>query len=339
MTNQNIPNISDYFVEGSSYPYSDFDDTNAQKFFLNDFFHYNTDNFDKNGGVTKVGFSNRLDLNTTYSHNSHGYRSKEFHSKTQAIFAGDSFTYGVGLPEEGTWAYLVSEKFKFDSVNLGFAGASIFGIVTDLMHYFKVYGNPEYLFCMFPDLERMQVFLNDNIMISKNNADSGFGILHMSQASDYSNRPKYAKKPFIAEDVMSNEIAYYYSLKAIQMLEQYCQAAGITFMWGIFHAPDANAIIKLSNNEFGYYSNFLDTGQHLWSKDDMAEDVFYFNGEYDKLNSCHTEEQARYGKRFFIAGDIELGRDRAHHGIHRHIHTAEAFIERVQKLNEDSRNK
>lgn len=335
----NNSNISDHVVSGREYKYSAFNRDNYNKFFLNDFMHYPND-YKLNGvGVTKKGFSYNLDIHGIYSHNSHGYRSKEFHKNTQAVFSGDSFTYGVGLPEDGTWASMVSEALGLDSVNLGFPGASATGIVSNLMHYFKVYGNPEYLFCMFPDLERMHVFLNKNILTSTHDMDNGFTEIQLCHLSDYEERPKYAKKPFLVDDVMSNEIAYYYSLKSIQMLEQYCEAAGIKFLWGMFHVPDSDAMRELVKNELGYYGNFLDTEQHYWNKDSNGNDVFYVDGNYENKGSCHLDQKEILGERFDIAGDIELGRDRAHHGIHRHIHTAEIFIEEIKRLDANSWDK
>lgn len=331
--------ISGHVIENSTdYKYSSFNSENFDKFFLNDFLHYKT------GGITepnsiKKGFSPYLDLDGEYIHNSFGYRSQEFHKNTQAVFAGDSFTYGVGIPEEGIWSSIVNEKFNFDGVNMGFPGASVTGIVGNLMHYFKVYGNPEYLFCMFPDFSRMQVFLNKNIMVSSSNPEiDGITEIQMAHLSDYNDRPKYAKKPFLVEDVLPNEIPYYYSLKQIQMLEQYCDAAGIKFLWSMFHEPDHRAINMLKSNEFGYYDHFIDTEQINWGRDTDSNDIYYSNEQQKIAIDCHQEEKEKFGERFFIAGDLELGRERAHFGVHRHLHAAEFFIQEIERLNENSWN-
>jgi hypothetical protein len=332
--------ISDYVIKnGTDYKYSSFDNENFNKFFLNDFLHYKIDGIVESGSVQK-GFSQFLDLDGEYRHNFFGYRSPEFHKNTQAIFAGDSFTYGVGLPENGIWSSIINQKFNFDSVNMGFPGASVTGIVGNLMHYFKVYGNPEYLFCMFPDFSRMQVFLNKEIMVSSSNTKiDGITEIQMAHLSNYNNRPKYSKKPFLIEDVLPNEIPHYYSLKQIQMLEQYCDAAGIKFLWSMFEEPDHSSIVKLKNNEFGYYSHFIDTEQQRWSKDLNSNDVFSSIGEQEVAIKCHKTERETFGDRFFIAGDVELGRERAHFGIHRHIHAADFFIKEIERLNEDSWDK
>lgn len=337
MNPKHTEHISHYLSSTDGYEYSKFTKENKKKFFLNDFLHYQ--NGEDKTNLVKRGFSPWLDLDGEYIHNSSGYRSPEFHNNTQAVFAGDSFTYGVGLPENGVWASMLSKKFDLDMINLGWPGASVTGIVTNIMHYFKVYGNPKYLFCMFPDFARMHLFLNENILMSSSSNHDGFAEVQLSHLSDYSQRPKYVKKPFLVEDVFANEIAHYYSLKSIQMLEQYCDAAGIKFLWSMFHEPDHRGMLELINNEFGYYNHFIDTDQHRWSKDSDANDILYSTPERDIVSDCHQKEKDIFGERFDIAGDVELGRDRAHHGVHRHIHTAEAFINEIERLNENSWNK
>lgn len=335
----NMQHISNYLTDmDGGYTYSKFNDQNYDKFFLNDFLHYQKPHL-KKPGVVQKGFSPTIDINGEYIHNSFGYRGPEFHSNTQAIFAGDSFTYGVGIPEDGIWSSIVSKSLNLDSVNMGWPGASVTGIVGNLMHYFKKYGNPEYLFCMFPEFARMQVFLNNNILVSSSSYSDGFQEVQLSHLLDYNERPKYAKKPFMLEDIFANEIAHYYSLKSIQMLEQYCDAAGIKFLWSMFHEPDHRGIKKLADNEYGYYNHFIDTKQDHWLKDKDSNDIVRTDGNSTTILDCHKDQQDVFGERFFLGGDTELGRERAHFGVHRHIHTAEVFIEKVQRLNEDSRNK
>lgn len=310
------------------YKYSHFSEDNFDKFFLNDFMHYQ--NRDPHNGF---GFGGYLDMGNEYIHNSYGYRSQEFSSEIDTVFAGDSFTYGVGLPVDAIWSSILSNKLGLESVNLGWAGASVTGIVSNLMHYFKVYGNPKNLFCMFPDLSRMQVFLNDNIMISNNGTTGGFIEVQLNHLAELKDRPPYSKKPYRIEDVVPNEIPFYYSLKAIQSLEQYCDAAGINFAWSIFYSPDHDLIKYLrdsSRNVNRYYSKFIDTNQGSWDKDSMFSDVYT-----GSMTDCSNEEaiyRDKYPKYFNLAGDIEQGHDMAHHGIHRHIHTANGFYDKFKGL-------
>jgi len=71
---------------------------------------------EKNGWVNKT---------FTYSINNQGFRSGEFKDNTDIMFLGCSMTFGVGLPEENTWAYLVAEKMQTSFVNLAIPGGSL----------------------------------------------------------------------------------------------------------------------------------------------------------------------------------------------------------------------
>lgn len=324
-------NISSYLLKHNTYKYSNFYPQNEKKFFLNDFMHYENHH---GSGVT-MGL-NGIDINTEYRTNFHGFRTQELKS-VDVVFSGDSFTYGVGLPENAIWASQISNAMGYDSLNLGCPGASVTGVVHNLMHYFKVYGNPKNLFCMFPDFSRMHLFLNSDILVSTNNlSQGGFTETQFAHLGNLDERPKYSKKPYNIEDVMNLEIPYYYSLKAIQSLEQYCEQANINFMWSVFHAPDHEAIRMLKDNEFGYYSNFVDTKQGNWIKHDISNDV-YLGEDYNhnipqeqQFCLCHEEYREIYESYFDLAGDVENGRQRAHHGVHRHMHVAEIFLDKLK---------
>lgn len=328
----NADSVSSY-LQDNQYRYSNFTERNKQKFFLNDFMHYER----HPGPITTMGMNGYLDLKTEYSINSHGFRTKELEA-VDVIFSGDSFTYGVGLPENATWAAQISEAMGYNSLNLGWPGASVTGVVNNLMHYFKVYGNPKYLFCMFSDFSRMHVFLNSNILVSSNGTTGGFTEMQLAHLGELDDRPKYSKKPYNIEEVLNLEIPYYYSLKAIQFLEQYCEQAGIKFLWSMFHAPDHEAIRVLKDNEFGYYKDFLDTNQGCWMKDQLFKDAYlgentaYQDKALEHRIYCHEDLRSKYGSYFDLGGDIEQGMNMAHHGAHRHVHVAEVFLEKIKDL-------
>jgi hypothetical protein len=59
----------------------------------------------------------------TYKFNSHGFRSDEFSHEDSVMFLGCSFTVGIGLPLEDTWAYQVAEKLNLKRFNLAIGGS------------------------------------------------------------------------------------------------------------------------------------------------------------------------------------------------------------------------
>lgn len=60
-----------------------------------------------------------VDRKFTYKFNSHGFRCDEFSHDNNIAFFGCSFTCGIGLPLENTWAYHVANNLKLKSFNLG----------------------------------------------------------------------------------------------------------------------------------------------------------------------------------------------------------------------------
>lgn len=67
---------------------------------------------------------NWIDREITYSFNSMGFRCEEFTDKPSIMFTGCSNTFGIGLPLESTWPYIVSKQLNLHNVNLGLGGGS-----------------------------------------------------------------------------------------------------------------------------------------------------------------------------------------------------------------------
>ena len=66
--------------------------------------------------LEKYNWTNRQ---FTYKFNSHGFRSEEFSNDDSIMFFGCSYTVGIGLPLENTWAYLVAQNLNLKCFNLG----------------------------------------------------------------------------------------------------------------------------------------------------------------------------------------------------------------------------
>lgn len=97
----------------------------------------------------------------TYSYNSHGFRTKEFDrssTKNRVFFIGCSFTEGIGLRSEDTWASKVESAFpEHDCYNLGFGGQSsdycarvLYNLVTPLY--------PSIVFILWPPIARFETW-------------------------------------------------------------------------------------------------------------------------------------------------------------------------------------
>lgn len=258
-----------------------------------------------------------------YKLNSLQYRSQEFYNVPEIVFSGCSFTYGMGLKEESLWTSILAKKIDKGYVNLGLPGKSVSSIINNLYSYFREYGNPDYVFCLFPDFDRFELPINKDIIISERNiSDSKYNSSPMNKenpldASGYvediiitnsnlSEKPKYSQKPHIAENILSIDITYWTAIKSILAFEQYCSEAKIKFYWTTWDR-DLNLVInKIKNKYPNQYINFI-----------------LLDEDYDK--NCHSEEMKSNLILWDKAGDRDRGINYAHPGVHFHIHVAEAF--------------
>lgn len=80
--------------------------------------------FNREGGYTQTDIS--------YQFNAHGYRCEEL-TTSPVVFIGCSFTFGVGLKVEETWAHQVARHLQIPYINLAYQGAGIQYIQRTLM--------------------------------------------------------------------------------------------------------------------------------------------------------------------------------------------------------------
>lgn len=254
----------------------------------------------------------------TYNLNSYGYRSPEFFPGANFVAAGCSMTFGEGVPENGTWAKTLATTLGIPHsyVNLGIRGGSIGQIVLNVFAYIKKYGAPKYLFCLFPDINRMEfVFHKDIILDQYGTVVEDFleeyevSRTHLHQENVLP--AKYIKSPVYLQDVMPLEYAIFQSTGYIDILTTYCESAGIVFKWSTWDLYFSSEALKRE------YKNYID----------ILSDCNYPVHEQElRLEpSCHYELYKLYGTNFYIGLD-----DSSHWGIHKHAHMAEKFLTALQ---------
>jgi hypothetical protein len=112
-------------------------------------------------GNKKYGFGD-----VTYHINKYGYRVNPTNNdKNENIIAcfGCSNTFGVGLPLNQTWSYLIEKKLNngFIVKNYGVSGASNDTIARLIFNYTIKY-KPKIICCYFPEIFRMELFNNQS---------------------------------------------------------------------------------------------------------------------------------------------------------------------------------
>lgn len=291
------------------------------------------------------GQNNFIDTTNEYRMNALGYRSGEFSADTDFVYAGCSFSFGEGAAEEDIWGTKVAKHFGYSYSNLSKPGASVQWIVKNLFNYFREYGHPKVLSCLFPDFCRLTVPVNTKIVTLKNNDYPESWItmrgLHLGGHVEIANRPKYVKKPYPLEDTLPVEIPMSMSVEYISLLAAYCASNDIKFHWATW---DVSASIYMREAAKDYnYPEYLDLKNEQWHDFDVDDFRQYFHenttieqiidncyeGKCIRTN-CHDDLELKHGKYFYIGSDVEwVGGPGAHFGVHRHAHTAEAFISSI----------
>ena len=283
-----------------------------------------------------------------YIFNSEGFRSDEFESNPDILFSGCSCTLGAGITLEHLWTKKVSDYFNVKHQNLGVPGSSTMLIVSNLFEYFRRYGNPKILVCLFPDPYR--TFRIKNYQYGYSKYDNAKNYI-LSQGQDYiadknsyyeniqklhieMDGPKILKLPTQIEDIIQPDTSYYLSMMSINILEQYCLSNNIKFIWSTWQGFHMNSlkIVKKRNPE--RFPGLIDLNCDRWHVDfDNMIEFHYDSGQANRNEiKCHRDLFELDQELFHIGFDKHYGAQGAHWGTHRHRHIADKFIEAISKI-------
>ena len=301
--------------------------------FVNDSFNWLSANYKLEYGeddymlnkIKKESFWLPEDSSSLYKMNSMGYRSDEFIENRDMVFSGCSQTFGTGILNEGIWGNILSKKIGIKSYNLGRGGASTQYIVQNLIGFFKEYGNPKYLFCLFPEFTRSQMKSDIDFMRSSRESRiplSGRQSYMLLRLLHSDENVKYSASPHFAEDMIPPEFIFSMTLDYIRMLEIYCDLNNITLRWGTWDpAQDLYLTKNIKNMDFKYY---VPLGMNKWKRDSSDKGQSYLISDLDK--SCHSALRDAYGRNFDEAMDLNLKNNQwGHIPIHVQSHIAEDF--------------
>jgi hypothetical protein len=100
----------------------------------------------------------------TYQINSNGFRSKEFDPVAASIVSlGCSYTIGIGLPENTTWSYLVSQATGLKNYNLAWGGISA-DTCFMLASYWLPVLRPQWVVMAAPPKHRFDLITEDQAL-------------------------------------------------------------------------------------------------------------------------------------------------------------------------------
>jgi hypothetical protein len=311
-----------------------------------------------------------LDPGNDYNLNNYGYRGPDFRGGIDLVTAGCSVTYGIGVPENGTWPSITAKKLKLSYINLSKPGASIEWVVNSLFSYFSEFGNPKNVFVLFPGLLRKELVLNCNYNTSKYvdmkdfmhqgmNDDSTKGVVSYSfVTSDLGNKSVLLKRPFPVEETIPIEDPIYRSFRAIRMLEIYCKSSNINLVWGSWSDDLANLMKSIPRKyyspEYLEISGLTDWSSHYRECPPTEEDpegiidkkLNHTRGSIKRNNcmaettktncicyvDCHEALGRKFPESFHVGTDRHVyGKKNAHMGVHRHAHISTDFVRRYRE--------
>ena len=211
----------------------------------------------------------------TYSVNSYGFRSKEFkeYSKDnlKILFAGCSNTFGQGLSEEYIWSKLLIKKIyntekniKIEDYNISYSAASVHSIIRNIYFFIEKFGTPDYLFIMFPGVNR-DLYFSDK----KNN------FVNCLLWNEYLSFKDSTQQKFNLNYIEENSILL--STTLIYMLESFCKASKIKLIWTTWREEDKNLFKELDFKNF--FSIDTNTNNLINDKNlpywDLAKDGYH----------------------------------------------------------------
>lgn len=294
---------------------------NLPKYYLNNFLYNSLGCPNKNeksfGYIGMNGVT--VDRKTEYKTNNFGFRCKDWTEASEILAVGCSNTYGLGVPENGSWPKILGSLSNKNVHNLSKPGVCIQELVFQIFAYCKKFGNPDAIVCLFPDPFRIIIPIKEGLVgVGKDALNSrATETLHLRTHTGrkISDRKKYLKMPYNYEDFMPMEVPLFFSMKAIHMLEQYCNSNNIKLIWSSWYDEILDVFDKLEEIPF---TNFINSKE--------------FITEQGIERICHTGYPEIEDVYFDSGQDVENGKEHAHFGVHRHLHIAEEFYKQLNKL-------
>jgi hypothetical protein len=216
-----------------------------------------------------------------YKINSQFFRSKEFYKldskKINILYAGCSNTFGFGLTEEELWTTQLTKKFNFENVstdNIAYCGASVHSIIRNIFAFLNNFGNPDYIFVLFPINSRNLFYWAQKYQ----KRESGHFINAMipqinTQENVLNSFFEYSKK-YSEED----SLMLYSTL--LKSLEQYCKAASIKLIWSTWASQDYLFFNQLD------FENLIDIQDAMVNNNlENVKNFPYWEIAYDKSHS------------------------------------------------------
>jgi hypothetical protein len=292
-----------------------------------------------------------------YNANNYLYRGPDFEPGVDILAVGCSMTYGLGVPESGTWPSILANNLGLTYANLSMTGAGAEWIVDAIYRYIETFGPPKKaILVLMADLFRFDVVYNGVDVAPMSSSTRDFIPKYMSRDGSMGkvtlldmpeSFPKIQKRPYLAEYTRIPEDTIARSIKELRNLERYCKAIGVNLMWGAWSEITIEAMKALDKES--EFENYVNLGEYIgnWTShqngfdlDNIVDHRLEHDNQSDKCSEqmvnqnrcvcvvdCHSDREKDWDNSFHVAADVYKGNETQnyHFGIHKYIHVAEGF--------------
>lgn len=181
----------------------------------------------------------------TYKFNSYGFRADEFDDQPCMVALGCSYSVGIGLPDQVTWARQTATALDLKCANLSWGGYSADSCFR-LAEYWVPRLKPKYVCMLVPPRHRIEVLLDTS---TKSQLPVEV-FMPQSQSSLFSPNDHYLKHWFL-----NDENARINQTKNVLAIRQMC--ADLNIPCTVYNAEDH---MWWSREEIGYARDYMHGG-------------------------------------------------------------------------------
>lgn len=287
-----------------------------------------------------------VDKDNKYFVNELGFRG-EIKSNAEIIALGCSYTFGVGIPENGRWTNILSDQMGKDVINLGVPGNTIKKTCELAIRYISKFDKPKTIFALFPGFFRNMLIEDINFYISSRNMSqtkqTKIEKQSSFQAKIYYDRSKNImffentdQQKFLKskdkgirymENVLSPHQLISDSIDSISTLQDFCYSHGIKLYWSTWDIPTTilmDTLLKIPNFKLKNYIKFADDKFNNYASIDGRFPYTFCNSNHDSKLVDHPSWN-RGSDICLDSNNNVLESWPSHPGIHFQYHIAELF--------------
>ena len=275
-----------------------------------------------------TAFMPTVDEHNTYEINALGLRGK-IDTNADVLASGCSITFGIGVPEDGRWTNLLSNRMNRSITNLGNPGGSVATICNHIIHYCMNNKMPKEIFCLMPDFVRSMVvvdkeFYKSGVKRENVGTEDYLELMFCNPTirTDGDAVVMETKDKRNIEDSVSPHQLILNAVNYIYILESFCLLNNIKLYWTTWDKPSSMIMEQLSKLEGFKLKNFVP----FYPKDTSGQlNVFI-------KNTCILDHSSEFkdnlcwpsGSNYSII-DYKKQPHMSHPGIHFQYHVAEFF--------------